>query len=66
MRPVNDEEVVRALERVVKQYGSIRKLAVAAGYSYIYMRMIMCGVSDVNPRIAAFTGYELRWVKKKG
>ncbi len=65
MRPVNDEEVLRALDAQTARRGGQARFASEIGMEPSHLREIKSGRRAVNRRVAAALGYELRWVSLK-
>ena len=62
MRPTNDEEVLIALDRQTRGRGNGVKTADAVGMDPSHLRAVKSGRERISVKIAAFLGYELRWV----
>jgi hypothetical protein len=64
MRPVNDEELLLELDRHMNGRGNGVKTADAIGMDPNHLRSVRSGRERVSVKIAAWLGYELRWVKR--
>ena len=64
MRPINDDEVLRALDARTKGYGNCVGTARDFGIEPSHLREIKSGRRAVSLRLAAGLGYELKWVRK--
>ena len=64
MRPVNDEEVLRALETHTNGYGNRAKFADKLDMEPAYLGQILAGTRPICAKLTDALGYELRWVKK--
>ena len=64
MRPINDDEVLRALDLRTQGRGNGARTARDFGIEPSHLREIKSGRRMVNLRIAEGLGYELLWVKK--
>jgi hypothetical protein len=62
-RPVNDEEVLRELDRRMAGRGNGKRLAMALEMDPAHLRSIRSGERSVGWKVATGLGYELRWVK---
>ena len=63
LRPVNSEAVLRELDRRTAGRGNGKKLAAMVDIEPPHLREMKCGRRQVNQKVAAVLGYELRWVK---
>ena len=64
MRPVNDEDVLRDLDREMAGYGNGAKLADRIGVKPAHLREMKSGARLITMKVATWLGYELRWVRK--
>lgn len=65
-RPVNDELVLRELDRRMRGRGNGVKAATDLGTSYSHLRSMRAGSERVTMKVAKGLGFELRWVKISG
>jgi hypothetical protein len=66
MRPVNDDEVLRELDRRMAGHGNGERTARELGVESAHLRSMRSGNQVISPKVAAGLGYQLRWVKKAG
>jgi len=60
----NEDELYSALVRATKGYGGLVRFARQTGIEYKYLQMMLSRSSRVSAEVAAWLGWELRWVKK--
>ena len=65
MRPVNEEEVLRELDRCTRGYGNGVGLARELKIEPRRLHEVKSGARRIIREIAEGLGYELRWVKKQ-
>jgi hypothetical protein len=63
-RPVNDELVLRELDRRMAGRGNGVQTAIDLGTDYSHLRSMRAGSEPVTMKVAQGLGFELRWVKK--
>ena len=63
MRPSNDEELLRELDRRCQGRGNGERTAKEIGVWSSHLRSMRSGDRHVNLKVAAALGFELRWVK---
>jgi len=66
MRPVNDDEVLAALDRRMAGHGNGERTARELGVDSAHLRSMKSGYQAISAKVAAGLGYSLRWVKKAG
>lgn len=64
-RPVNDEEVLRELDRRTKVRGQGQRLAEELGIDSAHLRSMKSGRRVPSWKVAKGLGFELRWVKRE-
>ena len=62
VRPVNDEEVLRELDRRTAAWGAGAQLARELGMLSTHLREMKSGRRPPSQKVAAGLGFELRWV----
>ena len=62
-RPVNDEEVLRALDIRMSGHGNGAKAARELGVESSHLRAMRSGCRGISQKIAKGLGFELRWVR---
>ena len=62
-RPVNDELVLRELDRRMRGYGNGIKTATDLDTDYSHLRSMRAGNERITMKVARALGFELRWVK---
>jgi hypothetical protein len=60
----NEDELYSALVQATKGYGGLIRFARQTGIEYKYLQMMLSGGRRVSAEVAAWLGWELRWVKK--
>ena len=65
MRPVNDEEVLRELDRRTQGRGNGSRMAEKLGMSPSHLRQIKSGRRSLTRKVAEGLGWELQWVRVK-
>ena len=63
MRPVNDNEVIEALDKRMAGYGNGERTARELGVDSAYLRSIRSGNQAISLKVANKLGYQLRWVR---
>jgi hypothetical protein len=64
MRPVNDHEVLAALDRRMAGHGNGERAARELGVDSAHLRSMRSGNQTISVKVAAGLGYQLLWVKK--
>lgn len=65
MRPVNDEDVLRDLDRRMQGRGNGEQTARDLGVESAHLREMKSGRRPPSRKVAAGLGWELRWVRKE-
>ena len=65
MRPVNDNEVIEALDKRMAGYGNGERTARELGVDSAYLRSIRSGNQAISLKVGRGLGFELRWVRAK-
>ena len=60
----NEDELYSELARTTRGYGGLVRFARQTGIEYKYLQMMLSRSSRVSAEVAAWLGWELRWVKK--
>ena len=63
-RPLNDDEVLKALDRKMAGRGNGERAARDLGVDSAHLREMKSGRRRVSLKVARGLGYELRWVKR--
>lgn len=62
--PVNDEEVLQALDRLMNGRGNGARTAKLLDVDYSHLRQFKSGYRRINQKVAEKLGFELRWIRK--
>jgi hypothetical protein len=65
MRPVNDDEVLEALDQCMRGYGNGERAARELGVESAHLRSMRSGHQAISLKVAKGLGFQLRWVKKE-
>ena len=65
MRPINDDEVLRALDLRTRGRGNGARTARELSIEPSHLREIKSGRRTVGLKVAAGLGYTLKWVKRE-
>lgn len=65
MRPVNDDEVIQALDRRMAGHGNGERVARELGVDSAHLRSMRSGNQAISLKVGHGLGFELRWVKKE-
>ena len=63
MRPVNDDEVLAALDRRMSGHGNGERTARELGVESAHLRAMRSGNQAISTKVAAGLGFELRWIR---
>ncbi len=65
MRPVNDDEVLQALDRRMAGHGNGERTARDLGVESSHLRSMRSGSQAISLKVGRGLGFELRWVRVK-
>ena len=63
MRPINDDEVIRELDKRMQGHGNGERAARELGVESAHLRSMRSGNQAISVKVASGLGYQLRWVK---
>lgn len=63
MRPINDDEVIEALDRRMQGHGNGERVARELGVDSAHLRSMRSGNQVISLKVANGLGFELRWVR---